>query len=927
MAAASAYTKVAQELYVSYFGRPADTNGFMSMTAALAAAAAPTDTAGLDAAYASNAVVRSLIDSFSSSAESRELYGTAAPGFDTVRFVSQIYNNLFGRTPDAGGLAFWSKAIDSGSLTQAAAAHSILTGALTANNADATLITKKTAFANMFTAAMDTPTEIALYQGDMAAQFGRDLLARVTATSDPLSYQTTIDATLAQLGSAFKLSVGSDKLDGTAAANLFLADIDGNSNTFQTGDTLAGGDGVDALRTVLLPTALGQAPAPTTSSVEHIRVHAAGPTDGSALVVLDGVRMSGVTRWENDYSRGDLTIRNVNIRNDQLPEEVTVAMVGSASGDADFSVYFHADAMRASIPTTGSATVRLQLMDTSASVAGAAPLKDNPYDGFRFLLNKVPVQIRSAAIDQAQTYEALLSAIRAEMAATPALEKLVVSLGDPFKVYDTATGQSVNGREIVIANTGPGSIGVAPGAGWLQPGAGLEGTRVPGPSSGAMPLISATIELDNAGRGGTGGDLIVGGTPNLSLRIRSGFEAFNINVERTSLLQTIDSTDSLLQSVTFANGAIKGDLAVRGAPGGSPLSDAYGLHDVRQVDASAMSGKVDLTAVITPYSATKYLAKPGTQTGSVDQPIDFQYAGGSNNDSVTLDIWHGATSSRGIRLAGQEDFRFDISGGAGDDLLQVRVLPAASADTAWLIDQDRNHNIKLSGGDGNDTIIKPGAGDAVIDGGAGDDKLYLIDAAVAGGGLQQASDNLITGGAGNDTIMLSFAVNATAALTSNDTMIFGRQFGTDKIFNFEASGAGIDHVDVSALGGLFLSNSLILDKSITLAAASNANNSAAAIGALFNADNATAQTHVYGVVNATGNAAAIYAIVDAAGAGNAVATLEGTIDLSSNLMYQLTAANFVNAASAGYNQAEGASSAVAATLVGVAPDADVPGMS
>ncbi|NHZ32856.1 DUF4214 domain-containing protein [Massilia rubra] len=922
MAGAIFYNKVVQELYVSYFGRPADPNGLLALTGALADANAPTDTAGLDAAYASNARVRTLIDSFSTSAESSVLYGTAAPGFDTVRFVSQIYNNLFGRTPDAGGLAFWTKAIDSGSLTQAAAAHSILTGALTAANADAVLINRKVTFAKMFTASMDTPNETYAYQGDMAAQFGRDLLSGVTADSDAAAFQASVDSTLAQLVSATKLTVGADSAGGM----LFLADLDGNSNTLQSSDSLVGGDHTDTLRAVLRPTADNQAPAPTTSGVEQIRVHAAGPTDGSGLVALDAARMSGVGRWENDHSRGDLTISNVSVRSGLLPEHVTIAMVGSAAGDADFSVYFHHDGLRASLPTTGSSTLRLQLMDTRASEAGSPPLKDSPYDGFRFLLNKVPVQVRSSAIDQAQTYEALVSAIGAEMAATPELQKLVVSLGDAFQAFDTSTGQLQSGREIVITNTGPGNLGIA-GPSWLQPGAGEEGTQVSGPSSGAVPLITAAIVLDNVGRGGTGGDLLVGGTPYLSTRVSTGFEAFNISVERTSLLQSIDSTDKLLQTVTLANGAIKGDLAVRGVAGGASLAEAYGFHDVRQVDASAMSGKVDLTAVISAASATKYLAKPGTQTGSVTGTIDFHYVGGSNNDSLSLDLWHGAASSRGVRLAGQEDFRFTISGGDGDDVLQLRVLAAPAGEENWVINQDRNNNIHLSGGDGNDTIRKPGAGDTVIDGGAGDDQVYLTDTAAAAGALQAASDNLITGGAGNDTIVLGVAEAALVAQSSNDTLIFGRQFGNDKIFNFDVSGTGIDHLDVSALGGLFLSSSLALDKSITIANLSDANDSAAKVGALFSANNAAAQTHVYAVLNATGNAVDIYAIADAAGAGNAVATLEGRIDFdTAQVVRGLGMANFVNAASAGYSQAEGASSAVAAQLVGVAPDADVPGI-
>ncbi|RSZ60932.1 DUF4214 domain-containing protein [Massilia atriviolacea] len=915
MPAASAYNKVAQELYVSYFGRPADTNGLLAMTAALAAAAAPTDTAGLNAAYASNAAVRTLIDAFGSSAESALLYGAAAPGFGTDSFVSQIYNNLFGRTPDVVGLVFWINAIDAGSLTRAAAAHAILTGALAANANDAALVNQKVAFANMFTASLDTPHEIDVYQGNMAAQYAREMLARVTASSDPSTFQATIDSGLAQLDTAFKLTAGADKLEGDARANLFLADLVGNGNTLQAGDSVAGGDGIDTLRAFLRPSADSQLAMPATVSVEQIRVHAAGTTDAAGLTVLDGARMNGVTRWENDHSHGDLTIRNVDINAAQLPEDVTIAMVGSTAGDADFSVYFNPHALRAGMPAAAPATLRLQLMDTAASEAGGPPLKESPYDGFRFLLNKMPVQIRSAAIDQAQTYEALLSAIRAEVAATPALEKLVVSLGEPFQAYDTGTGQLLSGREIVIANTGPGILGVAPGAGWLMPGAGEKGTLVPGLSSGAVPLITGTIELDNVGRGASSGDLIVGGTPYLSTRVRSGFEAFNISVERSSSLQSIDSTDNMLQIVTLSNGTIKGDLAVRGAPGAP-----YGFHDVRLVDARAMSGAVDLTAVITSASAKKYLATPGTQTGSVTGTIDFQYTGGNNRDIISVDIDAAIASSRAIRLAGQEDFRFDVQGGAGHDQLNVRILPPAVGLEGWAIDQDRNNNVRIGGGEGDDAIRKSGTGDAIIDAGAGDDYVVLFDASP--GSVDTASDNLILPGPGVDLVMLDTVEGATPAQSSNHTLIVGRDFGLDRIVGFDFTGPGIDHVDLSALGGEILSNSLTVDKSITFAEVTDATSTAAGIGALFNADNAVAQTHVYAAVSWDRHSADFYSIVDPAGPGNAVATREGQILFrDSDLLLEVTAGVFVNAGSPGYNQAEGASSAVPTLLMGVAQDA------
>ena len=48
---AANYQNAVESLYVAYFGRPADPNGLANFEAALQAADAPTDVAGLAAAY------------------------------------------------------------------------------------------------------------------------------------------------------------------------------------------------------------------------------------------------------------------------------------------------------------------------------------------------------------------------------------------------------------------------------------------------------------------------------------------------------------------------------------------------------------------------------------------------------------------------------------------------------------------------------------------------------------------------------------------------------------------------------------------------------------------------------------------------------------------------------------------------------------
>ncbi|MDM5181685.1 hypothetical protein PO883_31390 [Massilia sp. DJPM01] len=1126
MATASAYTKVAQELYISYFGRPADSTGLLNMSAALAAAGAPTTTSGLDAAYASNASVRALMDSFGKSGESTVLYGSASTGFSTARFVTEVFHYLFGRAPAQSGLAFWTNAIDSGSLTLAAAAHSILTGAIVANGADAALIDKKVIFANHFTTALDTDTEVNAYRGAVAAQIGRDLLANVTAATDPGTSPTAVTATLAQLGKSIVLTTGADNLAGVSGPNLFVANIAGNSNTLQSGDRISAGDGVDTLRAnvgVFQASAL----TPETQGVENVIVRADASISTTAPIEINAASMKGVTRWESKHSHGDLVIDHAGIANSQLPENVTVAMAGTDAGNVDFGVYFDTAALRALNPTAGGQTLRLQLMDTRSAEAGDAPLKGNPYDGFVFTFNGKPVQVRSPAIDQAQTYPELLAAIRAQVAVTPGLEKMVVSLGAPFEAYDTQYGHLQSGREILITNPGTGTMTTDDSSGWLSsliPNDTMHKAMPIGPVAAGRALITSSVVLDGVGRGATGGDLVIGAKATSTVT-QPGVEAFNITVENTSRLQTINSTYNRLETVNLVNGTSKGDVSVRGAtdtadqplPGlvgersGSQHGDTYGFHDVRQVNAGAMKGKVDIEAIVSDLALAKYIDQPGSQTGARGESVDFIYLGGNNDDVVMLDITSNMAAKRGDRAAGLEDFRFKMGGGTGDDQLTLRILPSVQGNNSWMVNQDLNNNITLSGGNGNDTLRKPGAGDAVLDGGNGNDAIYaensglqevlsfvagqmniaasttylgaqwvfntadqmgllaparefgalksdaldtyklagtkvnvsfqgigssvtvgttlsmtmptdkdineaithainddpvlnqllrvndgpgsalivhaLIDGAMSpadlnialqaldpasltdaqvsawaaaygltGGAVSTdgvfnviqtslaafnangdyasamavdhgavhsitgvnssaASDNLILPGMGNDVVVLGTALGASKAVSSNDTVVFDENFGNDTLVHFKPAGAGIDHLDFTALGGKTLTADLAVNKSITIVAAGTSNDTLAKISALFNAYNAETMTHVVALVDGTGNAAMIFSIEDVAGADNGKATMQGRIDLGTvNWHSALTQANFVDATSIGFSQAEGAAG-VAATPV------------
>ena len=196
------YNDVVQQVYVGYFGRPADAGGLAYFEAQFLAAQAPPTVAGLSQAYNSNASVRALVDSFSNSAESAALY----PG-DNNTFILAIYQNLFNRVADDAGKSYWADLITRGLITRGNAAISIMAGA---RSTDATIIINKTLVASNFTTALDTAEKKAAYSGLVANVSVRTMLGTVTDTTNVMLFATTITTTLSNLMSVTTVCAASN---------------------------------------------------------------------------------------------------------------------------------------------------------------------------------------------------------------------------------------------------------------------------------------------------------------------------------------------------------------------------------------------------------------------------------------------------------------------------------------------------------------------------------------------------------------------------------------------------------------------------------------------------------------------------------------------------------------------------------------------
>ena len=233
---ASDYENVVQELYISYFGRPADPVGLTNFEAQLLAAGAPNDIQLLVQAYGTNATVKTLIDSFGTSRESVTLYGNSS----ATDFVTAVFQHVLNRAPQTAGLNYWVGAINSGSLSQGNAALAIMAGGLANTTSqgllDAQLIENRVDVAEQFTASVSSENAVGAYRGAPAANIARGMLSDVVAASNTGNFQATIDATIAGMPTPLSFSFSAYKEISTGGMdnNGLMLTLVGGASVAQT---------------------------------------------------------------------------------------------------------------------------------------------------------------------------------------------------------------------------------------------------------------------------------------------------------------------------------------------------------------------------------------------------------------------------------------------------------------------------------------------------------------------------------------------------------------------------------------------------------------------------------------------------------------------------------------------------------------------
>jgi hypothetical protein len=249
------HTTALQQIYIAYFNRPADVAGLAYWENIV------TDAKGSTAAVSA---------AFSQSAE----YKAAYAGMDAYQVVAQVYQNLFGRAPDAAGQDFWAKALINNQMTVDNVVTQVAAGAL---GSDLAIYNNRVTGATVFTAALNTPEAVLGYSGDKANGVAKIFIAGITDSASLLA--ATADAALAATiahvigvppvaappvedppvadppvgdGATYTLTAGADKLLGTAGNDVFnVLAINPTTGAPQTNlsssDSIDGGAGKDTL--------------------------------------------------------------------------------------------------------------------------------------------------------------------------------------------------------------------------------------------------------------------------------------------------------------------------------------------------------------------------------------------------------------------------------------------------------------------------------------------------------------------------------------------------------------------------------------------------------------------------------------------------------------------------------------------------------
>ena len=570
-----------------------------------------------------------------------------------------------------------------------------------------------------------------------------------TVTSAKADIDAFFDSTTPVVdGETYFLTAATDVMTGTDDNDEFLGYLQQNpfaggiSNSLSSAERLDGAGGDDRLYAELtfefLGATAGGAGAtdiqPRVSNIEEIDLEARdfGTTaedssddgvfvgldnsdddDDSHNIVVDAKNIVDHEELSSYYSDGDLVIENVTTLTSggaaRNTDAITVGMDHTDNFNSDYdasdlSVYFDNDYLLSG-QQAESEIVYFLLDEEAERLNNPDRLNNIDVDGIIFnVLNAdgtvTEVVIEADAANTAGTHEGFVAALQAPFQA--AIDAGLVPAGsllflDPTQVDTTFDDDGNESDDIpgIAVVSGDGTELVATGFSRIEEQIGRYDVYGDFRSSGQEVVddpITVNIDLHKAGRGGEGGDLIVGGkAQNTSEGIADGIEVFKINVlgagnddpngglTKPSNVGTITSTGDELSYVyiatdpQYAAGDSYASLTVRNGFDENTDRDQED-GDLMLINADAFLG--DLTL------------------GDIDANMDAGRI--TNADMITAQ--GGGDVTLGLLLDGEEEAQaYTVYTGTGDDEVDI-VIDGDATDYY-------GSSLMISTGDGNDMVL------------------------------------------------------------------------------------------------------------------------------------------------------------------------------------------------------------------------------
>lgn len=811
--AAQDYTSVVQQLYVSYFGRPADYYGLQNFAAQLDALKAPTTFADLQAAVqadkAGTTALSKLVNSFNSSAESVALYGNDNSQIGIGKFVNAIYQNVLGRDADKAGFDFWVNAINTGALTKANAAAAITQAALTNTSdqgkLDALTVQNKLAVATAFTTALDTPAEITSFSGDAAAAAARSLLLGVNSSTNLTAYQANINDTIEKLGNVvngqtFAVTTGVDTLAGTSGNDVFnslnvAADGQTAASTLSAFDSIDGGAGKDTLNVYTDGTTNASIPANATiKNIETVNIFNTG---AAATGLTDASKYAGVTAlWQTGNAANVTNLAATTTAGFHgLTGAVGVAAVDAAA-TATIALDKAVEGSTLNVTSSGSGTLATVVVggtvvdggDAGSAVGNINLNITGGKDVQTLMVNTaVATNVATTANGKAVTTidaSASTGAITyADSETTVANIKTGSGNDDVTLVAATVKDDSSTTADETVnatVNTGAGNDKItvnASGTGIVTvvAGDGNDTVNVTGRSSGALNVdlgagndtFTSTVAIganDKIDAGAGTDTLLLKLVGSANVGAFSNFDAF----DAAGLAKALD-VDILSQKNTVTEIVASADVGA----GASLLNVGSGV-------SYRVTGD---TNVANALSLTQKTAGDLTITLDIDESGDAKTTTATDADAAV-----NATNATGVKAVFDSSF-VGASKAAGDNVSAL-TLTAGAAKTIAITSGGANaeNHLTLTASDALTSVTVTGASELVIDSVTGATKLATIDASAATGGLTASLASLANGG----TIKLGTGAD-TIAITSASTV-----GAVESISGFEKTAAAAVGSDATA---------------------------------------------------------------------------------------------------------------------------------